>query len=51
VEAEFEDRDGVTVHILLHVMDGFLNELEIFREDSGRVQRPSTPKDLRLLVL
>jgi hypothetical protein len=51
VEAEVEDADGVVVHVLLHVVDGFLDELEIFREDSGPLQRPIDPEALRLIVL
>jgi hypothetical protein len=42
VEASYPDADGVVVHVLLHVVDGRLNELEVYREDSGRVLVPST---------
>lgn len=42
VEASYPDADGVVVHVLLHVIDGRLNELEVYREDSGRVLVPST---------
>lgn len=38
VEAEARDADGATLHLLLHVVDGHLNELEIYREDGGTVQ-------------
>ena len=51
VEAEVEDEDGVTVHVLLHVLDGTLNELEIFREDSGLLHGEIDPARLRLLML
>jgi hypothetical protein len=51
VEAELQDSDGVTVHILLHVVDGILHELEIYRDDSGRVERQLAPGDFRLMVL
>ncbi|WP_247041371.1 DUF6984 family protein [Arthrobacter rhizosphaerae] len=37
VEATYPDSDGVLVHVLIHVRDGVLNELEIYREDSGDV--------------
>lgn len=37
VEASYLDSDGVLVHVLIHVRDGVLNELEIYREDSGDV--------------
>jgi hypothetical protein len=42
VEASYPDADGVVVHVLLHVIEGLLNELEVYREDSGRVLIPST---------
>jgi hypothetical protein len=51
VEAELVDEDGVIVHVLLHVVDGFLNELEVYREDSAPVRRVIRPEELRLLVL
>jgi hypothetical protein len=42
IEAQGLDVDGVPVHFLLHVVDGFLAELEIFREDPDPViQLPS----------
>jgi hypothetical protein len=37
VEANYADADGVTVHVLVHVIGGALNELEVYREDSGDV--------------
>jgi hypothetical protein len=51
VEAEFDDQDGVTAHVLLHVVDGYLNELEVYREDSAPLQREPAPEDFRLIVL
>jgi hypothetical protein len=51
VEAEIDDEDGVTVHILLHVLDGKLNEIEVFREDSGALRRRIDPDALRLMIL
>jgi hypothetical protein len=51
VEAELDDSDGVTIHVLLHVVDGLVKELEVYRDDSGRVQRELVPKDLKLMVL
>lgn len=47
VEASYADRDGVRVHLLLHVIDGYLDEFEVFREDSMRVtNRPIEQADL-----
>lgn len=39
VEAELPDTDDVMIHVLLHVVDGKLHELEIYRDDSQRVLR------------
>lgn len=50
VEAETVTEDGVGIHVLLHVVDGLLNELEVFREDSQVVQMPA-PGQLKLLHL
>lgn len=52
VEGEYDDEDGVTVHILLHVVEGRLNELEVFREDSGVIRRAAdSVNDVRVIVL
>jgi hypothetical protein len=45
VEASYPDADGVVVHVLVHVIDGRLNELEVYREDSGSVLIPPTETD------
>ncbi|MGO4258714.1 hypothetical protein AB4Y76_19940 [Marmoricola sp. RAF53] len=37
VEATYVDTDGVLVHVLIHVINGVLDELEVYREDSGTV--------------
>lgn len=51
VEAETTDADGAVVHVLLHVVDGYLDELEVFRED-GELPTTSIDADsLRVLVL
>jgi hypothetical protein len=51
VEAEFEDIDGTSVHVLLHVVDGRMNELEIYREDSAPLLSDPTSNDWRILLL
>lgn len=38
VEARGRDEDGTTVHVLLHVLDGYVAELELFRPDGKRVR-------------
>jgi hypothetical protein len=43
IEAEADDIDGTTIHMLLHVRDGFIAELEFYKDDSSRiVRRPPT---------
>jgi hypothetical protein len=51
VEAETVDSDGLTIHLLLHVVDGLMNELELYRDGEGTVRRMPTAEDLRILVL
>ena len=51
VEAEYPDTDGVPVHVLLHVVKGKLDELEIYREDSLPLKKNIDPQQLQLLVL
>ena len=51
VEAEVPDRDGVLVHVLLHVLDGRLSELEIFREDSRPLIDRPPPDKWEMIVL
>ena len=50
VEAEAEDQDGVVIHVLLHVVDGEMRELEVYREDSKPVI-DLDPGRLRVMVL
>ena len=39
VEGFYEDSDGIQVRILLHVINGQINELEIYKDDSSKVLR------------
>ncbi len=50
-EGEFKDADGVTIHVLLHVVNGFINELEIFKEDGSAVVRMPNPSELQVIHL
>jgi hypothetical protein len=45
-EGEYQDADGVTVHLLLHVVDGILRELEIFKDDSSPVVNKPVPSTI-----
>jgi hypothetical protein len=51
VEAEFQDADGVLVHILLHVVDGKVNELEIYKEDGSPIIEIPDPSKLKVVCL
>jgi len=51
VEAEAKDEDGVTIHVLLHVIGGRPVELEIFKDDSSRVKHMPSPAAFELTVL
>jgi CBS domain containing-hemolysin-like protein len=48
VEGEAEDVDGVPIHILLHVVDGRVKELEIYKDDSSTPIKIPEPEEIRL---
>jgi hypothetical protein len=50
VEAEGQDLDGTRIHFLLHVRDGVLKELEIYREDGQQIQRLPNADSLSVTV-
>ena len=43
------DADGVSIHYLLHVVDGMINELEVYKDDSSRVRRQVQPEELTVM--
>jgi hypothetical protein len=49
VEAQAADVDGVIMHVLLHVVRGFLDEMEIFREDLESVKELPRPDALTFI--
>jgi hypothetical protein len=49
VEGEAQDADGVSIHYLLHVVDGVINELEVYKDDSSRVRRQAQPEELTVM--
>ena len=49
VEGEAQDRDGMMIHYLLHVVDGRMNELEVYKDDSSRVLRHAAPEDVTVM--
>jgi hypothetical protein len=50
VEGEALDTDGATIAVLLHVIDGHADELEIYRTDGGRILR-DVISDLRTVLV
>ena len=50
-EGEAMDRDGLTIHYLLHVVDGKLQELEVYKDDSSKVLRHAGPEDVEVMIL
>lgn len=48
VEAEAEDSDGITIHLLLHVIDGIARGIEVYKEDSSDVIKFPDPTALLL---
>lgn len=49
VEGEAPDTDGTVIHYLLHVVDGEINELEIYKDDSSRVLRQAELENLTVM--
>lgn len=45
-EGECMDTDGIRINVLLHVVGGFMNELEVYKDDSSTVRRPPSADDL-----
>jgi len=51
VEGDGVDEDGIHVHVLLHVVNGFVKELEIYKDDGSPIRRMPKARDLALVVL
>ena len=51
VEAETEDADGVPIHLLLHVVDGKVAELEVYKDDGSPITKMPAASQLRLIQL
>lgn len=50
-EGEGTDRDGTTIHYLLHVVRGRMNELEVYKDDSSLVLEHPHPDEISVMVL
>lgn len=51
VEGEVADSDGVMVNVLLHVVNGLLVELEIYKEDGSPINRMPRADNIAVMVL
>lgn len=49
-EGESEDLDGVKIHVLLHVNNNKISEVEIFREDNSKVIMLPDPTSFRVFA-
>ncbi len=49
-EAVADDIDGMTIHVLLHVVDGYIDGLELYREDGLALLAPVRPEALRIVA-
>ena len=50
VEAEGKDLDGTVIHLLVHVVNGYLKEVEIFREDGQQIHQLPAVESLTVQV-
>jgi len=49
-EGECPDADGVTIHVLLHVVDGVMVQLQIFKDGESEIQNPPVARNLVLFT-
>ena len=49
VEAYANDEDGVTIHALLHVVNGKATELEFYKDDSSKIRK--LPDKWEIMIL
>jgi hypothetical protein len=50
VEAQAVDADGGEIAVLLHVIDGRLDELEVYRFDGGDIHDEVDPNSMRVMI-
>lgn len=50
VEGMTRDSDGVAVDVILHVVDGFINELEIVKADGSKLRAPIDIDNIEVTV-
>lgn len=50
VEGEVEDLDGMGIEVLLHVVNGYLHELEVYRRDGGVIERQPSAENMKVFA-
>jgi len=50
VSAEANDRDDIPISVLLHVVDGRVTELEIYKADGSRIQEMPAIESFKVFV-
>jgi hypothetical protein len=50
ISAETKDADGMFVEINIHVVDGYLDELEMWRGDLGAMKAYPDPSTYEILI-
>jgi hypothetical protein len=51
VEAMGADEDGVPIYVLLHVVDGAISSVEVFRDDGGEIRRMPSVDSLDVVAI
>ena len=51
IEAQVMDKDGIFIHILLHVVNGFVKELEFYKENGDPIVQPIDIHKIELVQL
>lgn len=51
VEAESIDSDEMRIHVLVFVRAGYLDEMEIYREDLGKICKFPLPESVNIIIL
>jgi hypothetical protein len=51
VDGSLLDVDGVPICVLLHVVDGYMSELEVYKADGSKPLRAIEPKSLEVVSL
>lgn len=50
IEGTGSDADGFLIHYSLHIVNGFVDELEIYKDNLAKIIKPILPQELRLMT-